>query len=423
MCDGDLNELRELTERLIAPKDVVFTLIAYTFLTPLNEFLNKAGCMPKFVLNLTGRTGTRKSTLSALFLSFFGSFSASNLPLSFRDTANSILHNAFALKDVLTCIDDFHPGSHEDARKLTATAQSIMRAYGDRTGRGRLRSDSSLMESRPPLGNAIITSEFPPDIGESGTARYFSVELGEDSVDLAVLTRFQKSAEKGVFRRAMYAYTEWIKGFVCDDDTLRRFCVILRKYFEYYRDEFTRMNLSCHGRVPETAAWLRLGMKFFTMFLSEKGALTTETAENIEDEFELLIKDNASRQIESIENDRPTTVFLKKLYSLIESGAAAVLKRDMNIEFLPPDFVGIEDNDFLYLNKDAAHRAVKRLCDQQGETFAISSKALAKALAEEGIVKKGSAQNTVQVRFAGKQRRFIALKKNLVEYIVSGREA
>ena len=40
------------------------------------------------------------------------------------------------------------------------------------------------MESRPPLGNAIVTSEFPPDIGESGTARYFLLELKDGDVKL-----------------------------------------------------------------------------------------------------------------------------------------------------------------------------------------------------------------------------------------------
>ncbi len=99
--------------------------------------------------------------------------------MSFRDTANSILHNTFALKDVLTCIDDLHPSSRMEEQKMNGTAQAIMRAYGDRTGKGRLRSDSTLMESRPPQGNAIITAEYVPDIGESGTARYFALELKE----------------------------------------------------------------------------------------------------------------------------------------------------------------------------------------------------------------------------------------------------
>lgn len=50
----------------------------------------EAGCEPKFVLFLLGKTGSRKSTLAALTLSFFGRFTASELPLSFRDTSNSM---------------------------------------------------------------------------------------------------------------------------------------------------------------------------------------------------------------------------------------------------------------------------------------------------------------------------------------------
>ena len=81
-----------------------------------------------------------------------------------------------------------------------------MRAYGDRTGRGRLRADSSPMEARPPQGNAILTGEFPPDIGESGTARYFSLELHDGDVDLEDLTVFQNEASKGALQRCMFSF-------------------------------------------------------------------------------------------------------------------------------------------------------------------------------------------------------------------------
>ena len=208
---SDLETVYSMTRTPPAPKEVILVLLAFTFLTPLIEFLRQAQCMPKFVLNIIGSTGTRKSTMAALFLCFFGIFNAGNLPMSFRDTANSIIQNAFALKDVLTCIDDFYPCGRDDERKLTGTMQALVRSYGDRTGRGRLRKDSSPMESRPPLGNAIVTSEFPPDIGESGTARYFLLELKDGDVNLDILSSFQQYAEDGVFRRAMFGYTEWIR--------------------------------------------------------------------------------------------------------------------------------------------------------------------------------------------------------------------
>lgn len=78
---SDLETVYSMTKMLPAPKEIVLVLLAFTFLTPLIEFLRQAQCMPKFVLNIIGRTGTRKSTLAALFLCFFGIFNAGNLPI------------------------------------------------------------------------------------------------------------------------------------------------------------------------------------------------------------------------------------------------------------------------------------------------------------------------------------------------------
>lgn len=104
----DLIYLSAMLENSFATQNVMLPLLAVTFLCPLNHFLKIAGYEPKFVTALIGKTGSRKSTLAALFLSFFGKFSASDLPMSFHDTANSILSNVYYLKDVLTCIDDIH---------------------------------------------------------------------------------------------------------------------------------------------------------------------------------------------------------------------------------------------------------------------------------------------------------------------------
>ena len=57
------------------------------------------------------------------------------------------------------------------------------RAFGDRVGKGRLTSDCTPMESRPPQGNAIVTGESAPDVGESGTARTFTLEIKRGDVD------------------------------------------------------------------------------------------------------------------------------------------------------------------------------------------------------------------------------------------------
>lgn len=415
---ADISTAFCLLDMPVAPKEIIYPLIAFTFLSPLNEFLHRASCEPKFVLFLLGKTGTRKSTLAALFLSFFGRFTSSDLPLSFRDTANSIIHHAFALKDVLTCIDDFHPCGRQEESRLTSTAQAIMRAYGDRTGRGRLKSDATPMDSRPPQGNAIITAEFAPDIGESGTARYFSLELAEGDVKLDTLSIFQAEAAKGALQNCMSAYTEWLKSrFFSDENTEKDFVNTLGKAFAHYRDEFVGSGIRCHGRVPEIVSWLQIGMYFFLLFMKKRGVLEKNRFEEIDAEFKSILYRLAKKQSESIEQDKPTYKFIRKLYSLLESGQAVVLNRFGDCNFIPNNFIGYVDDNCYYLISDIAHKAVKKLCEEQGEVFSISQRGLLKALAEEGLIEKSEGQNTKSVRFGDKTKRVVCLIKSKAKLI------
>ena len=411
----DLAVLRCMLTDGPAEKAVLLPLLALTFLSPLNHFLAEAECEPKFVLFLIGKTGSRKSTLAALALSFFGSFTATELPLSFQDTANSIVHNSFALKDVLTCIDDFHPGSRLEEAKLTDTAQRILRAYGDRAGRARLRPDASLRESRPPQGNAVITAEFPPDVGESGAARSFVLEMNQKSVDLARLSEFQTQASKGVLARCMRAYLEWLRGvFLRKKESEKNLCALLSSSFQSYRQEFYDNGIACHGRVAETVAWLRIGMDYLLRFLQDANAMSQAEARQIENEHVLLLYQLAAKQAESIAEDRPTLKFLRKLQALLEAGQVCLLPKDADEEAVPFNCVGREDDTYWYLYAEVAHKAVREWCERQGEAFSISSKSLLKALAEEGILEPSQGQNTKAVRLGGKPKRVACIWKEQV---------
>ena len=418
-CDRfDIQTAACLLRMIPVPEEIMFPLLAFTFLSPLNHFLKEAGCEPKFVLLLSGKTGSRKSTLAALMLSFFGKFTASELPLSFRDTANSILHNAFALKDVLTCIDDLHPSSRMEEQKMNGTAQAIMRAYGDRTGKGRLRSDSTLMESRPPQGNAIITAEFAPDIGESGTARYFALELKEKDVDLETLSAFQNEADDGTLQRCMFAYTEWIReSFLFSEESVREFQKYLRTRFLFYRDQFHKDGIQCHGRVPETVAQLEIGMEFFLRFLHERGGFADEWCRGIFERFWNILIRLARKQSDSIDEDKPTHKFICKIYALLESNQAHLLERNDTNELGFGTCLGYQDAEFLYLYNEVAHKMVRKFCEDQGENFSCSPRSLMKALAEEGLIEPGTTQNTRPLRVGNKQKRVIFLYREKAERI------
>ncbi|MGN0998201.1 MAG: hypothetical protein ACI4PO_01455 [Faecousia sp.] len=409
----DLEETVQLLRKPPASEEVFWPLLAFVFLSPLNHFLEMAGHVPNFVMLLQGRTGTRKSTLAALVLSFFGKFTATSLPMSFRDTANYTLSNAFALKDVLTCIDDFHPTGKQEEGKLTNIAQTIMRAYGDRTGRGRLRQDCSTMASRPPQGNAIITAEMAPNIGESATARYFSLELREKDVDLDRLTEYQTAAENGVLQRCMYAYICWLKdGFLFAPEQEAAFVQTLKQLFQEYRSAFQKSAIPCHGRVAEIFSWLQIGMDMLLLFLKDTGCLSENEVQELKDRYDKILLSLASRQADNIIQDKPAHKFIQKLYALLESGQVILLPKNSSVDLPPFHCIGYKDDTFLYLFADLAHKTVRKFCEEQGESFCLSCKALLKALAEEGLLEPSAGQNTKAVRVGGTTKRLLCLYKD-----------
>ena len=270
-------------------------------------------------------------------------------------------------------MDDFYPSGRKEIAKLTETAQLIMRGYGDRIGRGKLKSDSTPMESRSPQGNAIITAEQAPDIGESGMARYFCLELRDGMIDLNNLSKFQREAENCTLRGCMLAYAEWIKAqFLKDKTTERSFVNQLKKSFQNYRQEFINSGIRCHGRVPEIYAWLMIGMEYFLSFLFEHEIISEEEYQATFIQCRDCLYELAKKQSSSIEQDKPTHKFIQKLYSLIESGQVVLLDRDNPFDFKPVNYIGYQDDENYYLNADIAHKQVKRLCNEQDEAFRFS---------------------------------------------------
>lgn len=416
----DAEELVKLLSCGMMPDEVLLSCLATVFLSPLNEFLRQIGHEPKFLLTLIGRTGSMKSTVAALMLSFFGNFSATDLPMSFRDTANSIVHNAFALKDVLTCVDDYHPTARSDASQMKAAMQTLARGYGDRAARNRLGSDITLRQPRPPQGNVIVTAEFAPDIGESGTARLFCIEMKPGGINLPLLTEAQDKALEGKYAACMRGYTDMLKFFADKGEI----CGILKSKFMTYRSKWRERlrenEIQFHDRLPDTLACLEIGFSFMEIFLSAEAHMDEKGITALNERFENVLLYLAARQSESIEQDRPTHIFLRKLYSLIECGQVCLIPASSRLETLPKNYIGYEDETYYYLLLDVSHKAVKRLCGEQDEGFAISAKSLAKALVDEGLIEQDeSGTNTKTMRFGGRLKRVMLLRKDKANKLIS----
>ena len=406
------------------PHSVMLPCLSLVFLSPLNEFLRRAGCEPKFILSLIGRTGSMKSTVAALMLSFFGHFTATELPMSFHDTANSILYNAGTLKDVLTCVDDYYPSAKKDGEAMRQNMQILVRGYGDRTARERMTSDIRLRESQVPHGNVIVTAEYAPDIGESGTARTFIIEMQPGSMNLPLLTEIQELAADGMLMRCMHGYIDWLKEtHLSSAETVQDFVSALKqKYLSLrtaYREELQNRKIVFHNRLPDTLTCLHIGFDMLLRFLMHKDMLKENAIKEQREKFRSILLAHAAKQSDAVITDKHTHIFIRKLFAMIECGQASLMKKDFSSAVAPGNLLGYEDDDYCYIFFEASHKAVSKFCAEQNEVFNITTKALAKQLAEEKLIEvSDSGKNTRSLPFGGVNKRVMLLKKSAVKNIL-----
>ena len=423
--ESDLAYLYGMLELTFVPHDVMFPLLALTFLSPLNSFLREAGYEPKFVFTLIGRTGSKKSTLAALMLSFFGQFTESSMPMSFADTPNSILFAVSHLDDLLTCVDDSHPSNKAEMDNMTLIQEKLVRGYGDRAQRNRLTSEITMRKTRPPQGNVIMTVEFLPQIGESSLARTFCVETTPESIDLKVLQDVQNVAKDGVLQRSMYSYLCWEKErFLTSEKKTEAFVVSLRdKITEFrwmWRDRMTAERILFHDRLPDTLACLTLGFRMLLKFLQDKKMLTEDQRKEKLAEFESILLEHARKQSVAVIADKPTHVFFRNLFAMTEGGIVTIMDREK--PKIGNSVVGYEDDQFYYLLLDKCVGEVKKFCENSNQSFTLSSKALSKQLKEEGLLVPFGASNSDSIKILKKNVRVVRLRKAEVQKILSSVE-
>ena len=158
-------------------------------------------------------------------------------------------------------------------------------------------------------------------------------------------------------------------------------------------------------------------MMMFLSFLSDRlGAKRTAYNEHME-KFRAILLLLATRQADSITEDNPTHKYIRNLLALLQSGQVCTLPRNTTDSYVPVNCVGYEDDNYIYLLSEVAYKMVRKFCDEKGEVFSISHKALLKQLAEEGLIDPSDKQNTKSIRFNGQSKRVACLIKNKAQQL------
>lgn len=349
---------------------VTAPLFLTMYLAPLCEFAR--GDRPAFIPFVVGATGTRKTTVSALAMSHFGQFGNKQLSASFADTSNSIMRKGFIVKDAPLLVDDYHPTTdYRSSENMKATAQRLARAYGDLAERGRANPDGSIRQANPPRGLCIMSGEESPDVGESGTARYYIIEMRAGDVEPSEkLSALQEKARNGHLWQAMRGYIEWL--IPTADQLPDR----LQELFTQRRTEAMKHLPKAHGRIVEAVAWLLVSLDLVEAYFNENGIALPRS------EIEAAVIQNAADQSESMKGEKPIDMFLDALRELRAVGAVYIVDLDSE----EGERIGFLKDPYIHLYPVAAYTSVAELYRKQGSRFPLSRPALWNRMQKDGLL-------------------------------------
>jgi hypothetical protein len=363
---------------------------------------------------------------------------ARNLPGSWSSTANSLESLAFHAKEALLVVDDFAPhGTTTDIARMHKEADRLLRAQGNRSGRGRCRPDGSLRPAKPPRGLILSTGEDIPK-GQSLRARQWVLELAPGDLHWNKLTAAQTDAASGKLAAAQAGYVKWLAPKIA---TIRH---ELPQRTAALREELRAEGQ--HARTPGIAADLLYGWQLFLQFAVDAGVMTTVKRNLLLETVRKALLVSAGQQAALVEASEPCSHFLRLLGGVVASGRAHLANSDGNQPMQPEPWgwrlrtigagdntrdewqpqgkrIGWVDEQNLYLEPEASYAAAQELARDQGESLTVSAQTLRKRLKERGLLastEKGKLTNRRQLE--GRERIVVHLLASSI-YVIKPRES
>jgi hypothetical protein len=350
-----------------------------------------------FSVHLAGPTGAGKTELAALAQQHFGgSMDARHLPGSWSSTANSLETLAFHVKDALLVVDDFAPhGTVNDVAHMHKEADRLIRAQGNRSGRGRCRPDGSLRPAKPPRGLILSTGEDIPK-GQSLRARQWVLELCRSEISWEKITRAQHDAAEGKYSAALAGYIQWLAP------RIGAICQVLRSKTFALRAQLRGSGQ--HARTPGIAADLLFGWSTFLDFALDVGAISAVGRSFLLYRVCQALLSVASRQSAHGEASEPASHFMRLVVAGLASGEGHVAASGGGAPPYPFECWGWEADQkdgtprsrgrkigwlkgsALYLEPEASYAMAQELARKQGEGLSVSPQTLRKRLHEKGYL-------------------------------------
>ena len=347
-------------------------------------------------------------------MSHFGKFTAMTPPTSFNSTANYINELAFILKDCILWVDDYHPqGTKREADKQAQIFQNIARAAGDHSQRGRLTSSAKLQAMHRPRCLFLATGEDTPQIGQSGIARLFTLQVTKSREDITAL---RQDARNGVLSRAMADYITFIISHY--EDVKRAFVA------SYNSASDKAIKAYSENRLSSQAALLYTAAKMYLMYAKHNGVISEDAAKEYKKNFEKYIFKAAEKINDELFNTDPVQMYMKALRALIRSGRRYIINleaRDVSGYYQAQSLgadnkaIGWQDEYFYYMDPNATFTAICDYYKGEGTYFNISRQTLQREAMDAGYIIGSGKDPTTQKRINGNNTRVLKFARATLE--------
>lgn len=383
----------------VAPHRVTVPLLSATFLAVLTSFVR-----PDFMIWIDGKTGSRKSTLAALFMNHFGeAFAHNRLPASWRDTHAAIEAKLFSAKDTLMVIDNFLPESGLPRDPVRTMAERVIHSIGDQRARSRMRHDMTARMDLPPRSLALSTGEDAPS-QQSALGRMVLLRLSPTEVDNKRLTEAQ--GKRSLLALAMRSFIEFISA---DPERHGR---DLRARAQELRSAYEGKG---HARTPAALALLHAAGELFAGFAFIREAWTVDERRRFTCEvLPNALHDAGAAQASEVAVSDPVATFVETLTMLFSTNRVRVVSKH---EPLPqehadgPTAIGWSDGDELLLVPTSMIACVSEALREVGERIPLKRATLLQRLVEEGlIVQTEKGRTDVKRKLGGAYQRVVALR-------------
>ena len=357
---------------------------AAMYLAPLSSIIP-----PSFTLWLFGTTGGLKSTAVALGMCHYGKFSYNTPPASWTGTTNALEKKAFLVKDAPLWIDDYTAQSTSAGmRDIQKKADQLLRDWGNRSGRSRMRADLKLRATFVPRGLIISTAEqLPP--GQSILSRLYAVEatpgmmkVGPDSP----LTRAQLE-ESLLYPHAMAGYVTWLSEHY--EELQERLPGEMLTYTERAREA------GRHLRMPANVATMYIGLETGLRYACEVGAVSEDDAEAIKEFGWSILVGIGEQQHQVVSEEKPVEMYLDAIEQMLATGHVFMKHKDYpdNADrFMPEsraaqsELIGWYDWQFWYLLPKVAYKRVWEFYRSSGVMFPDSERGVRVKLLEDKLL-------------------------------------